>query len=83
MAWNPSKEVTVAREAAKSLGDAAVCVVIWVTADGERLGMASYGKTKKICEGDAKALGDHLYRESMKFAECNGIDVISGGMESV
>lgn len=54
MAWNPSKEVAVARDAAKSLDDAPMCVVIWITKDGERIGLATYGKTKELCKKAAE-----------------------------
>ena len=50
MAWNPSPEVAVARDAAKRLGDAPMCIVLWVDKDGRGLGMASYGKTMALCK---------------------------------
>jgi len=48
MTWNPTKEVAVARDAADALDDAPMCVVLWVNRDGEKLGMASYGKTQQL-----------------------------------
>ena len=65
MAWNPSKEVAIARDAARQLGDARMCVVVWVSSDGEKLGMASYGRTKLLCD-EAKAIGDKCYDETFK-----------------
>lgn len=66
MAFNLSKEVSVARDAAKALDDAPVCVVLWLTTDGKKLGMSSYGKTMKLC-GVAGSLGDCLYRAALKW----------------
>lgn len=68
MAWNPSKEVAVARDAAKALGDAPVCVVLWLNNDGTKLGMASFGKTKALC-GYAKELGDCAFQAAMQWGE--------------
>jgi len=59
MAWNPEPEVAVARDAAKKLNDAAMCVVIFVDKRGENIGMASYGKNKELCKS-AGSLGKHL-----------------------
>ena len=66
MAWNPSPEVAVARNAALRLGDASMCVVIWIDETGEHLGCASYGKTVVLCE-TAKGLGDVLYEKAMDY----------------
>lgn len=63
MAWNPSKEVAVARDAAKALGDQPMAIVFWVTKDG-KLGMASYGKTKQLC-ARAKEIGDSAWNAIM------------------
>lgn len=65
MAWNPSKEVAVARDAAKALGDAPQCIVIWVTPDGERLGVASYGRTRELCAA-TKVMADAAYDAVME-----------------
>ena len=59
MAWNPSPEVAVARDAAKKLGDASMCIVLWVASD-EKVGMASYGKTKALCDA-AKRIADDVW----------------------
>lgn len=59
MAWNPSPEVAVARDAAKALGDAEMCIVVWFTRDNQ-LGMASFGKTKSLCQ-QAGIIGDQIY----------------------
>lgn len=61
MAWNPSPEVAVARDAAKRLGNAKQCIVLWVSEDGTQLGYASYGQTKALC-ADAKRLGETAYK---------------------
>jgi hypothetical protein len=69
MSWNPSKEVAVARDAAEALDDAPMCVVLWVTKDSEnihKLGMASYGKTKQLCNV-ANNLGQWCYEAAMKW----------------
>ncbi len=66
MAYNPSLEVAVARDAAKKLkAEAEVgCVVIYVSRS--RLGMASFGHNKELCAKMGK-LGDHLFDAAMEF----------------
>jgi len=66
MAWNPSPEVAAVRDAAKALGDAPIAVVIFITPNGDRLGMASYGKTKKLCD-EAGKLGSYLFKKAMEW----------------
>lgn len=66
MGWNPSKEVAVAMDAAKALDDAQICVVLWVDKDGQKLGMASYGKTQKLCNV-ARSLGEWCYGAAMNW----------------
>ena len=61
MAWNPCKEVAVARDAAKQLDDAAMCIVFYVNKEGTHFGYASYGKTKALC-AEAGKLAKHLYK---------------------
>ena len=63
MAFNPSPEVAVARDAAKKL-DATMCIVLYVTKDN-KLGMASYGQNKNLCEY-AGLLGDAAYETLME-----------------
>lgn len=58
MAWNPSKEVAVARDAAKALG-ADRAVIVYTLPSG-MFGYASYGETKALC-AEARALGDKLF----------------------
>jgi len=70
MAWNPSPEVAVARDAAAKMGQivkspVVQIVVMFVTQDG-KLGYASYGHDRAAC-GDAKKLADRLYGEAMQF----------------
>ena len=57
MAWNPSPEVAVARDAAKKLGDADQCIVIYINYSKDQIGMATYGKTKQLCD-EAGTLGN-------------------------
>jgi hypothetical protein len=64
MAWNPSPEVAVAREAAKKL-DAPQCIVLWINRDGTRLGMASYGETKALC-AEAGKIGTAAHKAAMQ-----------------
>ena len=66
MAYDPSKEVSVARDAAEALDDAPMCVVLWLTTDGKKIGMASYGKTRKLC-GVAASLGNYLYEAAFEW----------------
>lgn len=74
MAWNPSPEVAVARDAAKKLGDVPVCIVLYVTND-DKLGMASFGKDRQLCNFAGK-LGDAAFDAVMaKWTE------IAAGME--
>jgi len=70
MGWNPSKEVAVARDAAEALDDAPICVVLWLTKGGEKLGMASYGKTRQLCNV-AQNLGNWCYEAAMKWDEAS------------
>ena len=68
MAWNPSPEVAAARDAAKALGDAPICVVIWLDEKTQRLGMASFGRTKQLCQS-AGEFGDHILKAALKWGE--------------
>lgn len=69
MAWNPSPEVAVAREAAKKLGAEQV-VVVFIKADSGQFGMASYGETKALC-AEAGKLGDALFDRARKWLADN------------
>lgn len=66
MAWNPSPEVQIARDAAKALSALPKiqfvnrCVVLFTTIDGQ-LGYASYGTSSALC-GQARRLGDEAYK---------------------
>lgn len=64
MAWNPSPEVAVARDAANKLtpliGAKLNRTIIVFTTDDGRLGYVSYGANKRLC-AEAKELGDRLY----------------------
>lgn len=59
MVWNPTPEVAVARKAAERLR-APICVVVYVTRD-QKLGVASYGETKALCQ-QARKLAEHLFK---------------------
>lgn len=66
MAWNPSPEVAVARDAAKQL-DAQMCLVFWVprnqmTGCKPQLGFATFGETSALCKL-AKELGDEILKQ--------------------
>jgi hypothetical protein len=65
MTYNPSPEVAVARDAAKRLSDASMCIVLWVDKTGEHLGCASYGKTRVLCD-HARGIADVAYEAAMK-----------------
>lgn len=66
MAWNPSPEVAIARDAAKQLKADRV-VIMFTTADG-KLGYASYGETKSKCN-EAKGMADTLFDSARKWCE--------------
>lgn len=66
MTWNPSPEVAVARDAAKKLNNASMCVVLWIDETGEHIGMASYGKNVVACQ-EAKGLGNVLYEKALDY----------------
>lgn len=68
MAWNPTPEVAVARDAAKALGDVPMVVVMWVSTDGQNLGVATYGKTKELC-GHAAELGKVVFNAAKSWGE--------------
>jgi hypothetical protein len=71
MAWNPSKEVAVARDAAKALGDRVDrCIILYTTESGQ-IGYASYGKDRRLCE-QAKQIGDSIYIAANKWFELQG-----------
>lgn len=59
MAWNPSPEMAMAREFAAKHGREIVIVVSIDEAGMVRT--QSYGKTKAICEGAAKRIGDAVH----------------------
>ena len=60
MAWNPSPQVAVARDAAEKLKAEQVVIVYLNHTTGE-LSMASYGKSKELCR-QAAALGDAAWQ---------------------
>ena len=73
MAWNPSPEVAVARDAAKRLDDSDQCIIIYInyrTRGGQGgVGMATYGRTKALCD-ETKRLGNMAF------------DAVMAGLES-
>ena len=72
MAWNPAPEVAVARDAAKKLGDADQCIVIYLNYSTDSIGMASYGKTKALC-AEAGKLGEAAYDAVRQLLEADAI----------
>ena len=72
MAWNPSPEVQVARDAASRLGTLAkakaVQVAIIYLTDDERIGLVTYGATRELC-AQAKLLGEKLYQRTIEHHE--------------
>ena len=66
MAWNPSPEVAVARDAAGRLG-ADRAVIVFTLPDG-RFGYASYGKTRELC-ANARKLADRLFEAANVYFE--------------
>lgn len=66
MAWNPTPEVAVAREAAKAL-EAVQVVIVAIRADGTYL-TTSFGQTKALCD-DAKALNNVLHKATYRYFE--------------
>lgn len=63
MAWNPTPEVQVARDAAKALTKSGRfidrCIVLYTTEQGQ-IAYASYGKDSAHC-GQARRLADEAY----------------------
>ena len=68
MAWNPSPQVQVARDAAKRLGANVGCVIIYLTANPDNMGMVSYGANAALCTEMGK-LGDELMAATKKHFE--------------
>lgn len=80
MAWNPSPEVQVARDAATAIGKVTkanidMCIVTWID-NQSRAGYASYGRTSVLC-GMARRVADVAYQaidDSEKFdAICHAV----------
>lgn len=74
MAWNPSPEVAVARDAAKVLESTPSCrgqtvqhCIVLYTTSGGKIGYASYGPTKPAC-AEARKLADAAYNAVMERA---------------
>lgn len=69
MAWNPSPEVQIVRDAAKRMSEqmgapADRCVIIFTTVDGQ-LGYASYGRDRERCS-QARKMGNAAYDAIMR-----------------
>lgn len=79
MAFNPSPEVAVARDAAKRL-DAAAVIVLYVSADGKKLGLASYGRTKELCKRAGK-IGDDLHAIAMGWEATAELGEMAGNQQ--
>jgi len=67
MAWNPSPEVAVARDAARKL-NAEQVIIVYLQLRAGKIGMASYGQNKALCD-EAGKLGDHLFRTAKDYFE--------------
>lgn len=67
MAWNPSPEVAAVRDAANKL-KSPFAVIIYLSEDGQTIGMASYGKTRALCD-DAAKFGKYLFEQAKKWGE--------------
>lgn len=71
MAWNPSPEVQVARDAAKALSQPGRtvdrCVVLFTTKEGQ-LGYASFGLTPALCK-QAREVGDGAHAAALGVLE--------------
>jgi hypothetical protein len=65
MAFNPSSQVAVARDAASKLGAEQV-IVVYVNHSTGKIGMASYGQTRALCSQAGK-LGDVLYARAREW----------------
>ena len=74
MAWNPSPEVAVARDAAKALGVDQI-VLVTVNYAKNELGTITYGANKKLCQHAAQ-LGKAAYRAVFKAMEDGEFDTI-------
>ena len=66
MAWNPTPEVAAARDLARKVGANVGCVVIYLKASPDQLGMISYGVNQALCDEMGK-LGLHLQKAAMDF----------------
>lgn len=71
MAWNPTPEVQVARDAAKALTKAGRFIdriVLLFTTEQGQIGYASYGKDSNHC-GQARRLADVVYERGLEAME--------------
>lgn len=57
MAFNPSPEVSLARDYAKKFGKRRVVIFF---DDGRGFGYTSYGETKPLCDS-ARRIGDYMF----------------------
>jgi hypothetical protein len=68
MAWNPSPEVAVARDAAQKLGNADQIVIIAINNLSGQMMAVTYGETKELC-AEAKRFGEKAYAAVHKAIE--------------
>ncbi len=70
MAWNPSPEVQVARDAAAKLAELSGVkvnrVVIVYTRDDRKMGYISFGATRELC-AETKRLADTLWQSARRW----------------
>ena len=67
MAWNPSPEVAAVRDAANKL-KSPFAVIVYMDEKGQRLGMASYGKTMALCD-KAGDFGRYLLKAAQDWGD--------------
>ncbi len=77
MAWNPSPQVAVARDFGKKFGADRV-VIFYALPDG-RVGYASYGETKALCDTAGEVADAVLDEISWEFEVRRGVPHGAGG----
>lgn len=76
MAWNPSREVAIARDLAPKL-NADQVVVLYINRSEGTVRYASYGRTRELC-ADAKKIADVAFDAVMK-RETAALATATGG----
>ena len=73
MAWNPEPEVAAARDFVNNF-DADRVVIIW-TSEAGQCRMASYGRTKSLCD-QTKLIGVMLHCDAMTYFDNQRVGVL-------